>query len=1019
MFPPYQEISISEEVEVGSIISTLTANDVDTFPMLTYYKQRTNQLSESDHLFDIGLYTGKITLKAPLTEYNLRKSENLTNQYYLNIASSDSLHKVETQVLINVKRSVSLQTPVFTNNSNFFIEINPEENSSVLHLTNCEIFRVTTQENKLIKKKIVYSFGLESGKNGFYIDQYRGIIYNNKTLKFRNSKLFHLTVYAKYLGNDLQSQASVVIRVLGTNYYLDSKKDRNFNVEIDVNQIGSTTLKLPKLRRNYAITGGNQNKNFMILRGNELVLTKRPLKEEYNLRISPINENQNNSILVNVKIRSTSEDRSNHNAFKSTIFDVELNENEPIGSEVQTLKPLSTTEQIKYHIFSGNELSHFRIDETNGIIYVNDNINYENVDYYRLGVVAEVLSPDSQVITSFSIVNINLININEHCPKFATPHYKTIIDENVVIGTKVIKLNAFDLDNDKLNYTIIKLIDAMSPFAYDHKTGYLVTNDVIDYESIEFSPPVYKLIVRAIDKGMGDLQCNSVETLMEIQIGSVDEYSPRFTSESYEFKVITSNGVSQVKVGQVLASDADSGPDGKVIYTLRSSSPTNAVDYFSVNSTSGLIYMTTAGLEFQRHFSLIISATSGRPHSLSALTVVEINLSLFNDNPDISGVIKAEDSSNTGPSTTTSLPGWILFLIVLLMLLTVVLLVSIVVIRLHQHQHQQQLMSGHVRHMASHNIGSLLRKIGPVGGTDANLSTYHSHHTSHYGSAPPAPPCYNDVTLSSSAVLGNAEGHSASSGRGSAEDEDEVEADLDDVDEEIRMINEGGNYYGDGDESNEDITTTAEYLARLGVMNHHEEEQEESSIALEDEEEDVVLDELGNINSPRFNSVRGQQRNRIIPQTQADEWPSMCGSLSSIVHSEEELSGSYNWDYLQHWGPKYQPLVSVFAEIARLKATNGEQEDITTIEAQMVAENGSTRSSSTASSSNHQKSSHHHHLPIHMSHKVSHSSPSTLQNPMSSCFQTLNSSQTVLQTVSAIHENDLNNGLTVDEEIRI
>lgn len=29
--------------------------------------------------------------------------------------------------------------------------------------------------------------------------------------------------------------------------------------------------------------------------------------------------------------------------------------------------------------------------------------------------------------------------------------------------------------------------------------------------------------------------------------------------------------------------------------------------------------------------------------------------------------------------------------------------------------------------------------------------------------------------------------------------------------------------------------------------------------------------------------------------------------------------GSYNWDYLLNWGPQFQPLADVFAEIARLK----------------------------------------------------------------------------------------------------
>ncbi|KAJ8297881.1 hypothetical protein KUTeg_024412 [Tegillarca granosa] len=47
--------------------------------------------------------------------------------------------------------------------------------------------------------------------------------------------------------------------------------------------------------------------------------------------------------------------------------------------------------------------------------------------------------------------------------------------------------------------------------------------------------------------------------------------------------------------------------------------------------------------------------------------------------------------------------------------------------------------------------------------------------------------------------------------------------------------------------------------------------------------------------------------------------PQHNGSLSSVINSEEEYSGSYNWDYLLDWGPQYQPLADVFSEIARLK----------------------------------------------------------------------------------------------------
>lgn len=49
-------------------------------------------------------------------------------------------------------------------------------------------------------------------------------------------------------------------------------------------------------------------------------------------------------------------------------------------------------------------------------------------------------------------------------------------------------------------------------------------------------------------------------------------------------------------------------------------------------------------------------------------------------------------------------------------------------------------------------------------------------------------------------------------------------------------------------------------------------------------------------------------------------------SCISYEHNFEHQSkyfmyntGSYNWDYLLNWGPQFQPLADVFAEIARLK----------------------------------------------------------------------------------------------------
>lgn len=217
---------------------------------------------------------------------------------------------------------------------------------------------------------------------------------------------------------------------------------------------------------------------------------------------------------------------------------------------------------------------------------------------------------------------------------------------------------------------------------------------------------------------------------------------------------------------------------------------------------------------------------------------------------------------------------------------------------------------------------------------------------------------------------------SGSSGRGSAEDGEDVE------DEEIRMINEGplqrdSGIHRQGDDVDDDnlsdvsVHNTQEYLARLGIVDTgataaassssrrcsdtlgaggskdnllHHQGVPIDSLHMFDEEGGGEAD-ITNLIYAKLNDVSGSERGGsstedggaasagvlgaavMVMGGFADvgvavggtHQPSMTGSLSSIVHSEEELTGSYNWDYLLDWGPQYQPLAHVFSEIARLK----------------------------------------------------------------------------------------------------
>lgn len=1105
VFPPYREVSVGEDTEIGSVIATWTANDVDIYPVLSYNIENVtileNNNSTIENLFFVGRYTGKVFLKSSLSELWSRKNQTkrvntLVQHLLLFISASDGVHSVSTQITINVKRNQTNLVPIFKNDGNYYVQFDLSENQhtkSVLTDTNVEVFKVPLEDppaemvgndRRLLFQLLPTQSSLES--SSFYIDPTRGVIYNNRTLKHlfgrgsgsSSTKVVHLTIVARYQNGLHQSQSSLMVVVrknnvhqASSNYYYYStghaKTDAairvtssgggtGFNINIDpfIDQ-GSTILKLPKLSHgSYSIVSGNMNRNFMLLRGDELVLVGDLLTDEYSLKIrsgtnSTSTVMNNNIIMVHVKVNSSTSTRSQDNSspFKSTLFELEINENEPEETEIQCLRSSVAADDFRYRLVSGNEQDHFRVDKYTGTLMVNGQLDFERTSTYRLGVVAM----DGYYRQYFAIININLVNVNEHCPRFISPHFKAIVDENVQNNTRIVPIRAIDGDlDDQIGYELLasEPAGAEAFFRYDTESGYLVTNGQLDYEQHQQSRH-YKFIVKAFDltglaastetsmEGQsssnrnGEIQCASaVESLFEVQIGSTDEFSPRFSSETYEFKVATGLTSKHIRIGYVSAIDSDQGPDGRVLYAIKSVSPSSLFEWLHINRTSGLITMNMArsnnGANIPRQYSMIVSVSSGRLHSLNSLAIVDVKMSILNSivDDDLEDLdenmidqsmfgIKAASAGGSGEggdgkmNRQVSVPGWIIFFTVLLLLITVILVVSIYVIRLHQEQQQQHFLTGNLRSLSTANsVGTLLRKIGPISGSGVELplspsGTSASGMDSVNGLSPAylinpysntgslAPPCYNEITTmnaqgrisngTGTMLIHHGHGSATSSGRGSAEDD----ADLDDVvvDEEIRMINsESNSNYGyaetevdcgGGSSRGGQITSTAEYLARLGVSNHYEHEENASSMA-EIEDDDVMLDNDEDILSMyatghagqesvdvlsdmatgsarvRYATNRSRRSNNRLASTSSNNsvlggrqssvshgvsvnnvpaamtGPSQSsghvGSVQSIpVVNDEELSGSYNWDYLQHWGPKYQPLSSVFAEIARLK----------------------------------------------------------------------------------------------------
>jgi protocadherin-16/23 len=157
-----------------------------------------------------------------------------------------------------------------------------------------------------------------------------------------------------------------------------------------------------------------------------------------------------------------------------------------------------------------------------------------------------------------------------------------------------------------------------------------------------------------------------------------------------------------------------------------------------------------------------------------------------------------------------------------------------------------------------------------------------------------------------------------------------------DEDEEIRMINAtpqqkqglrmpDSGMQDDDAISEHSVQNHQEYLARLGIdtgkINTKVGTAKPAPVASSVESMHYFSDAVGGEDAlegyPNGRAPVPRQQLQGFSYGEAEQ--SNVGSLSSVINSEEEFSGSYNWDYLLDWGPQYQPLADVFTEIARLK----------------------------------------------------------------------------------------------------
>lgn len=389
------------------------------------------------------------------------------------------------------------------------------------------------------------------------------------------------------------------------------------------------------------VTGINPQADLDVSLATKIITTNVVLDREtvpsYEISLLAYTPFQSLVVLVNV-----TDANDNIPKFANDVYNFKLYEEGPVQQRIKALdKDFGSNSTQKYTILSGNVGSVFKLTEfvdNNGALCADLGLEQGKVldrekrDAYILNVSAS--DGGNPQRTGFTLLNITVLDINDHNPVFTNKSYSANITENSAIGTSILKVLATDNDigmNGEVLYSIERgsHSDPSFIFSIHEKTGVVVNNILLDYEKKHD----YNIFVRAKNPGvLGSSKFNVAS--VAIHVLDINDNKPDIRVEfelggSYQVSEDASVGTS---VARIYVSDKDSGNNGEVDVTLEGgnghfsakSDPNNNVDIIATAKT--------LDRERQAAYTLkVVAKDRGQPQQTSHESFI-INVGDVNDN---------------------------------------------------------------------------------------------------------------------------------------------------------------------------------------------------------------------------------------------------------------------------------------------------------------------------------------------------------------------------------------------------
>ncbi|XP_028444573.1 protocadherin alpha-8-like [Perca flavescens] len=334
----------------------------------------------------------------------------------------------------------------------------------------------------------------------------------------------------------------------------------------------------------------------------------------------------------------------------------EVNEGTVVGNIAKDLGlDKSTLKDRKYRIVSTAIEPLFRVDQNDGILYVSQKIDREEV-CERSSLCLMNLKTVLENPLEVHYVGVEVLDINDHSPSFPEKDKTLEISESVLPGVRIPLKASRDPDGGPFSVQQYKLSPndhfrlEVKDKGEDGKIPILIVQKSLDRESAVS----HSLVLTALDGGKPP---KSGEMNILVNVLDVNDNVPVFSKDVYSV-MLDENAPVGTTVIQVNATDLDDGANGDVIYSFSNSVSHRLLKLFDINPSTGeIVVKGLIDYEEKEKYEIEIQASDKGMAPLETQKSVIIKIVDVNDNAPEIEVTSFSSSipEDSRPGTTVAL----------------------------------------------------------------------------------------------------------------------------------------------------------------------------------------------------------------------------------------------------------------------------------------------------------------------------------------------------------------------------